>query len=151
MSTRFFPSAQLGCRSLFPSDQTKIHFYIGLLWGRASAWEQASSRSCSESTSIEEFITRFEQVFDPLNIAGCAGDRLFIISQGSRSVADCTGEFETLAEESSINEPAVLVAYRRGLPALPKKLGSSTQAGVLASRVSSCRLSTRLILPSTLS
>lgn len=99
----------------FHSDQAKIYYIIGLLRGRALAWAQASSRSRSDSTTLEDFLRRFEQIFDRPNFAGCAGDRLFTIRQGARSVAEYTVEFEILAEESGFNEPALLVAFRRGL------------------------------------
>lgn len=54
-------------------------------------------------------------MFDRPNVAGCAGGCLFTIRRGPRSVAKYTVEFEIVTEESGFNEPALLVAYRRGL------------------------------------
>lgn len=100
---------------LFTSDSGKINYIIGLLRGRALAWAQASSGAHLNSLPLEAFIKRFERVFDRPDYAGCAGDRLFTLRQGARSVAEFVVEFETLAAESGWNEPALLCAFRRGL------------------------------------
>lgn len=63
----------------FPSDQAKIYYIIGLLQGRALSWAQASSQLRPDLISLEDFLKRFEWVFDQHNLAGCASDRLFTI------------------------------------------------------------------------
>lgn len=100
---------------LFPSDTAKINYIVGLLRGRALAWAQASAGSQLDSLPLDEFLSRFERVFDRPNPAGCAGDRLFTLRQGRRSVANYAVEFGTLAAESGWNEPALLCAFRQGL------------------------------------
>lgn len=100
---------------LFPTELSKINYVIGLLRGRALAWAQASAGTFLGDTSLDTFLTRFERIFDRPNYAGCAGDRLFTIRQGARSVADYAVEFSTLSAESGWNEPALLCAFRRGL------------------------------------
>lgn len=100
---------------LFPTDISKINHIIGLLRGRALAWAQASAGTRLGDPSLDTFVARFERIFDRPNYAGCAGDRLFTIRQGVRSVADYAVEFSTLSAESGWNEPALLCAFRRGL------------------------------------
>lgn len=96
---------------LFPSDTTKINYIIGLLRGRAQAWAQANAGAQLDSLPLEEFISRLERVFDRANHAGCAGDRLFTLRQGRRSVADYAVEFGTLAAKSGWNELAAIRSY----------------------------------------
>lgn len=106
VSARIFPV----CGSVsFRSGEDLLHNWVVV------GASLASSRSHPDSMSLEDFLRHFERIFDRPNFAGCAGDRLFIIWQGARLVGEYTVEFETLAEESSFNEPALLVAFRRGL------------------------------------
>lgn len=72
--------------SLLLSDQSKIQDIIGLLWGCALAWEQASLQTRPESMTLKDFLRRFKRVFDWLNLVAGAGDKLFTISQGTCSV-----------------------------------------------------------------
>lgn len=65
--------------------------------------------------SLEDFVRKFERIFDRPNHAGCASDRLFSLRQGERSVAEYAIEFGTLAAESGWNELALLNAFRQGL------------------------------------
>lgn len=73
--------------SLLSSDSTKMNFIIGLLQERALAWVQVNAAARRHSLSFEHFLTRFKRVFNS-NHAGCAGDWLFTLLHGRRSVAD---------------------------------------------------------------
>lgn len=68
-----------------------------------------------DSLPLEDFVKRFKRIFDLLNRAGYAGDRLFTLRQGAQSVAEYVVEFETLAAERPWNKPALLCAFRWGL------------------------------------
>lgn len=72
----------LQCRLLFcqwlhlsSSNEAKINYIIGLLHGNALAWPQASNSGARlSSLPFEEFIKKFECIFDLLNHTGCASD-----------------------------------------------------------------------------
>lgn len=65
-------------RAFFTLEEVKINYIIGLLRGRALVWAQASSlRTHLNTLSLDEFIKRFERIFDRLDHAGCVSDRLF--------------------------------------------------------------------------
>lgn len=70
VQTVFFHST----RAFFTLEEVKINYIIGLLRGRALVWAQASSLN---TLSLDEFIKRFERIFDRLDHAGCVSDRLF--------------------------------------------------------------------------
>lgn len=73
------------------------------------AWAEASSaRTHLNTLGLDQFVKRFERIFDRPNHH--SSDRLFTLQQGNRSVAEYTVEFGTPAEESARNEPALLSA-----------------------------------------
>lgn len=121
---------------LFPSDRSKINYIIGRLRGRALAWAQASSGARPDTLPFDTFLSRFKQIFDRPDHAGCAGDKLFTLRQGNRSVADFAVDFGILAAESGWNEPALLCAFRRGLnDPVRDALAMGTRPTVLAELV----------------
>lgn len=85
---------------LFPTDAAKINYIISLLHGKALAWVQASNSDVQLSLlSLKDCVRKFERIFDRPNHAGCASDRLFVLRQGSQSVAEYSVEFYMLAAE----------------------------------------------------
>lgn len=87
---------------VFSSDAAKINYVIGLLRGKALAWEQASSlRMYLNTLGIDTFVKWFECIFNRSNYSGSASDHLFTIQQGSRLVTEYATELGTLAEEAA--------------------------------------------------
>lgn len=101
---------------MFSSDEVKINYIIGLLRGRALVWAQVSSMSTHLNTlTFDDFVRRFEWIFNRLNHEGCAADCLFSLHQGLHWVAEYAVEFGTLAVESGWNEAMLQGAFRQGL------------------------------------
>ncbi|KAI4897414.1 hypothetical protein NFI96_032838 [Prochilodus magdalenae] len=96
------------------SDKSRIAFVVSLLVGKALDWATAVWPSYERGT-YEEFIKDFKAVFDHPNEGKTAGDLLFQLHQGSRSVAQYALEFRTVAAGTGWNEPALLTAFRHGL------------------------------------
>lgn len=70
---------------------------------------------CLSSLSFDEFVKRFERIFDRPNHSSCASDCLFTLHQGTRLVAEYAVEFGTLAVESEWNKSALQSTFRQGL------------------------------------
>ncbi|KAI4880514.1 hypothetical protein NFI96_007308 [Prochilodus magdalenae] len=96
------------------SDKSRIAFVVSLLIGKALDWATAVWPSYERGT-YEDFIKDFKAVFDHPNEGKTAGDLLFQLHQGSRSVAQYALEFRTVAAGTGWNEPALLTAFRHGL------------------------------------
>ena len=102
--------------SRFPSDATKIALIVSALSDRALDWAIAASESNPLLTSdLQLFLTEFKNAFDHPSCGADAAGRLHSLSQGSRSVAEYTLEFRTLAADSRWDDAALRSAYRRGL------------------------------------
>lgn len=131
----------------FPSDQSKVHYILGLLRGRALAWAEAVNSSQSVvNMSVEEFIAKMKLVFDHPDHCGNAAKRLLNLRQGSRSVADFSVEFRTLAADSKWNDEALRGVFVKGLnESLKDELASRDEPSDLDSLVSlAIRLDNRL-------
>lgn len=82
----------------FPSDEAKINYIIGLLRGTALVWAQVVNVHTHLNTLLfDEFVCRFEHIFNRPDHAGCASNRLFRLPQSSCLVAEYTVEFSMLA------------------------------------------------------
>ncbi|KAF1389898.1 hypothetical protein PFLUV_G00052310 [Perca fluviatilis] len=65
--------------------------------------------------SLSEFESKFKEVFDHPDLRGDAARRLLNLHQGSRSVADFSVEFRTLAADTEFNDAALSAAFHKGL------------------------------------
>ena len=72
-------------------------------------------RLCLLSDNLPEFLEEFRRVFDHPTEGSDPAGRLHAIRQGTRSVADYTLEFRTLATDSGWDDTALRSAYQRGL------------------------------------
>ncbi|KAI4894309.1 hypothetical protein NFI96_031188, partial [Prochilodus magdalenae] len=82
--------------------------------GEALDWANAVW-STYERGTYTDFIRDFRAVFDHPDEGRETGDQLFQLQQGSRSVAQYTLAFRTIAAGSGWNETALRTAYRNGL------------------------------------
>ena len=89
---------------------------MSTLTGRALDWAIAAVRQNPRlSNHLSEFLEEFRRVFDHPTQGSDAAGRLHTLSQETRSVADYTLEFRTLAADSGWDDAALRSAYRRGL------------------------------------
>ena len=85
----------------FPTDQSKVHYVMGLLRGRALAWaEAANSNQPLTMLTFNDFVSKMKAVFDHPDHSGDAAKRLLSIRQGSKSVADFSVDFRILAADA---------------------------------------------------
>lgn len=100
----------------FSSEVAKVAYVINHLAGRARLWGTAEwegkTAACS---SFQAFSTELMKVFDLESGEAEAARLLFQLRQGSRSVADYSIDFRTLASRSGFNAPALLQAFLQGL------------------------------------
>ncbi|KAM9744608.1 uncharacterized protein ACNS7B_011757 [Menidia menidia] len=109
--------------SRYSAGGARIALIMSLLTDRALAWAiAATSRDLQLTIDYPAFLREFRLVFDHPMDGPDAASRLHSISQGSRSVADYSLEFRTLAADSAWDDNALRSAYRRGLNEAVKDL-----------------------------
>ncbi|KAL0157283.1 hypothetical protein M9458_048529, partial [Cirrhinus mrigala] len=102
--------------SSLPTKNSKVAYVITLLTGRALDWASALWEQGSLlTTNCKDFIAELKRVFHHPASKGEVDHRLLHISQGTRSVADFTIEFRTLATESGWDERALKAIYHHAL------------------------------------
>ncbi|XP_057683966.1 retrotransposon-derived protein PEG10 [Corythoichthys intestinalis] len=94
--------------SMYQGDRAKIAYLIGSMRGTAldwasSIWEQGSPLC----TSYSRFTEEMRKIFDHPVRGREAAKRIMSVRQGSRSVAEFSIEFRTLAAESRFNDAAL--------------------------------------------
>ena len=100
----------------FRTDSARDALIMSTLTGRALDWAIAAVRQNPRlSNNLAEFLEEFRRVFDHPTQGSDAAGRLHTLCQGTRSVADYTLEFRTLAADSGWDDAALRSAYRRGL------------------------------------
>ncbi|KAF7698380.1 hypothetical protein HF521_004890, partial [Silurus meridionalis] len=91
----------------FPSERSKVAFFISLLSGRALAWAQ--SLWDSESPVLNTyalFTAHFLEVFSAASGVLTTADQLLSLRQGSDDITAYSLRFRTLAASSGWNESA---------------------------------------------
>lgn len=102
--------------STYANDRAKICYMIGLLTGSALAWASAVWESQSNlCNSYPEFAEEMKKVFHHPVSGRDATKRLLSLRQGSRSVAEYSVEFRTLAAEAGWNDTALQGVFQTGL------------------------------------
>ena len=92
----------------YPTDRSRIAFVFGLLKGNALAWASAFWDSGSRaSDNFDLFVSEMRRVFDHPVEGGDAAKRLMSLRQGSRSVAEFSVEFRTVAANSGWNDQSL--------------------------------------------
>ena len=100
----------------YQSDGDKIALIVSALSERALDWAIATTESNPLlSSDLRLFLEEFRNTFDHPPCGADAAGRLHTLSQGSRSVAEYTLDFRTLAADSRWDDTALRSAYRRGL------------------------------------
>ncbi|KAI4898691.1 hypothetical protein NFI96_020791 [Prochilodus magdalenae] len=118
------------------SDKACISFVISRLSGKALDWATAVWATY-ESGTYEQFIQDFKAVFDHPHEGRAAGELLFQLHQGPRTVADYAVDFRTVAAGSGWNEPALLTVFRNGLnPDIRKELACREEGLTLEELIS---------------
>ena len=104
--------------SRFRSDGAKVALIISALSDWALDWAMAALGSNPQlANDLRLFSDEFKKTFDHPSCGADAAGRLHSLSQGSRSVAEYTLEFLTLAADAALRS-----AYRRGLSEITKDL-----------------------------
>ena len=92
----------------FSTEQSKVHYVMGLLRGRALAWaEAANANQPLTSLTYDDLVSKVKGVFDHPDHRGDAAKRLLNIRQGTKSVADFSVDFRILAADAGWDEPAL--------------------------------------------
>ncbi|KAG1929330.1 retrotransposable element [Pimephales promelas] len=102
--------------SSFPTEESKVAFFISLLRGRALQWAHALWKDRGPVTrTFVSFSNHFLEVFSQSVHSISVQDQLFRLKQGRSSVAAYALQFRTLAATLGWNESALITAYRHGL------------------------------------
>uniref|UniRef100_A0A3B5QH33 CCHC-type domain-containing protein n=1 Tax=Xiphophorus maculatus TaxID=8083 RepID=A0A3B5QH33_XIPMA len=128
-------------------DLSKIYYVMGLLRDQALAWALAfDSTTPLTSLTFKQFTDELSTVFDHPDHVGDASKRLLKLRQGSRSAAEFSVEFRTLAADTKWNDEALKGVYYQALTeALKDGLSVSDEAKDLNSLITmSIRLDNRL-------
>lgn len=100
----------------FSTEQARVAYAINHLTGRARLWGTAEwDRRSPACTSFSLFATELRKVFDLGPTSSEASRDLMSIRQGSRTVADFSIDFRTLASRSTWNTPALVDAFLHSL------------------------------------
>ena len=104
----------------FPDDAHKISYLIGLFRDRALRWaESFIDEETIHGYSYADFLDRFKRTFASSMGEEEAAKKLWSLKQGSRSVADFTVDFRTLAAQAGWDYRALKAVF---LNALSEKL-----------------------------
>ncbi|XP_044044042.1 uncharacterized protein LOC122872197 [Siniperca chuatsi] len=102
--------------SLYPTERSKVAFVISQLQGRALQWaESIWSQDGSVTQSLMSFLEHFREVFGRPAGDSSAGEKLYQLKQGQRSIQDYALEFRTLAAASGWNEQSLITTFHQGL------------------------------------
>ncbi|KAJ8012753.1 hypothetical protein DPEC_G00046150 [Dallia pectoralis] len=107
-----------------PSDHEKVSALVSRLTGKALAWANSIWNGGGPILhQWEAFVRTFRSIFDKPPEGREAGECLFHLRQGSRSVQDFALEFRTLAAGAGWGERAYIDAFRCSLrPDVRKEL-----------------------------
>lgn len=100
----------------FASDSSKIAFVMGLLRDKALAWASAVwQNNPALRQDFDFFEAELKRVFDHPVLGKEAAKRLLALRQGSRSAAEFSVDFRTLAAESGWDGEALMCVFTNGL------------------------------------
>ena len=131
----------------YPIDRSRIAFILGSLRGNALAWASALWDSKSPACdNFDFFVAEMRTVFDHPVEGGDAAKRLMSLRQGSRSVAEFSVEFRTVAVNSGWNDQSLRGLFLSSLnESIKDELATRDEADSLEEVISlSIRLDNRL-------
>lgn len=100
----------------YASDHAKIAYIMGLLQGKALDWATAIwQNNVQIRGDYKMFVGELKKVFDHPVQGKEASKRLLTIRQGSRSVAEYSVDFRTLAAEAGWDDAALQTVFTNGL------------------------------------
>ncbi|KAI5606732.1 hypothetical protein C0J50_7543 [Silurus asotus] len=100
----------------FPTERSKVAFFISLLSGKALAWAQSLWDAAGPVVNAyAPFTAHFLEVFSAASGVLTTADQLLSLHQGDDTITDYSLCFRTLAASSGWNESALLGVYRQGL------------------------------------
>ncbi|KAI5615376.1 nephrocystin-4-like [Silurus asotus] len=100
----------------FPTERSKVAFFISLLSGKARAWAQSLWDAAGPVVNAyAPFTAHFLDVFSAAPGVLTTADQLLSLRQGDDTISDYSLRFRTLAASSGWNESALLGVYRQGL------------------------------------
>ncbi|KAI5616013.1 nephrocystin-4-like, partial [Silurus asotus] len=100
----------------FPTERSKVAFFISLLSGKARAWAQSLWDAAGPVVNAyAPFTAHFLDVFSAAPGVLSTADQLLSLRQSDDTISDYSLRFRTLAASSGWNESALLGVYRQGL------------------------------------
>lgn len=100
----------------YATDCSKIAFVMGLLQGKALAWASATWETKPEiRQDFNVFIADLKKVFDHPVQGKEASKRMLALRQGTRSAAEYSIDFRTLAAEAGWDDVALQSVFTHGL------------------------------------
>ncbi|KAI5609351.1 hypothetical protein C0J50_9522 [Silurus asotus] len=102
----------------FPTERSKVAFFISLLAGKAKAlaWAQSLWEAAGPvANAYAPFRAHFLEVFSAASGVLTTANQLLSLRQGDDTITDYSLRFRTLAASSGWNESALLGVYRQGL------------------------------------
>jgi hypothetical protein len=100
----------------FPDELSRIAFMLALMkGGTAAPWATRMIKKLAGPLSWEEFEREFEDAFGEVNPGATARAKLESLRMGSNSADEYIQQFETLADESELDDVALMHIFERGL------------------------------------
>uniref|UniRef100_A0A8C6UCE1 CCHC-type domain-containing protein n=1 Tax=Neogobius melanostomus TaxID=47308 RepID=A0A8C6UCE1_9GOBI len=100
----------------YASDSSKIAFVMGLLQDKALAWASTVWQNTPDIRhDYEHFEAELKKVFDHPVQGKEAARRMLALHQGTRSAAEYSVEFRTLAAEAGWDDAALMSVFTNGL------------------------------------
>ncbi|KAI5089735.1 nephrocystin-4-like, partial [Silurus meridionalis] len=100
----------------FPTERSKVAFFISLKSGKALAWAQSLWEAVGPVVNAyAPFTAHFLELFSAASGVLTTAYQLLSLCQGDDTITDYSLRFRTLAASSGWNESALLGVYRQGL------------------------------------
>ena len=100
----------------FPTDLSRIAFVLSLMkGGTAGPWATRAIKKLTASLTWDEFKLELEATFDEVNPGATARMKLESLRMGSNTADEYIQQFETRADDSELDDIALVHVFERGL------------------------------------